>query len=88
VLDKSVFNVIGHDAVNNHLYGLCSDKRSFLISDDNGQTWYSVAKAKYDAATKTAATGVPFAKTSVFHDNLVDPDATFRDATGTFTGGT
>jgi len=87
VLDKSVFNVIGYDAANNHLYGLCNDKKSYLVSEDMGNTWYATNKLHFDAATKVIPKTVPFTKTAAFRDGANTPDSSLLDDTGTIAGG-
>lgn len=46
-LDEVVINIIGYSAENDELYGIANDRRSYLVSQDYGATWWSISKQRY-----------------------------------------
>ena len=68
-IDKTVIMVTCYDPVDDHLYGIAWDKRSFMISKDQGTTWASVSSTKFYQVYNTAGTvkdiNVPMVKDMV-----------------------
>ena len=47
-LPKIVVAVIGYDQANGELYGLSRDMNAYVISKDDGFTWYSVPAKRWE----------------------------------------
>ena len=54
-VSSDIINILGYYAPELAVYGLASDKVTYMMSNDTGSTWVTVSSAKYNATM--AATG-------------------------------
>jgi len=54
-----VVNVNGYVISLQQLYGIDASRRAFMVSEDNGLTWYSTSSQRFTWATNQALDYVP-----------------------------
>ena len=79
-LDGDVINVLGYYPIDDELYGIAWDKRSFISSTDQGATWMSVSHSRLTSVSAEAsyvqAKDVPWVE-DVDLQPATDPSATY-----------